>query len=72
MVQKTGRLRKLLAQPGIFVKWLIFALVIGLVAGAVSTAFSYALTGVTALREDNPWLIWLLPAGGAAIVALYR
>ena len=72
MVQKTGRLRKLLAQPGIFVKWLIFALVIGLVAGAVSTAFSYALTGVTTLREDNPWLIWLLPAGGAAIVALYR
>ena len=50
MVQKTGRLRKLLAQPGIFVKWLIFALVIGLVAGAVSTAFSYALTGVTTLR----------------------
>lgn len=72
MVQKTGRLRKLLVQPGTFVKWLIFALVIGLVAGAVSTAFSYALIGVTALREDNPWLIWLLPAGGAAIVALYR
>ena len=35
-------------------------------------AFYYALNAVTALREANPWLLWLLPLGGVAIVLLYR
>ena len=64
--------RDLLEQPLTFVKWLAFAGIIGLVAGGVSTAFYYALTGVTDLRIAHPWLIWLLPVGGAAIVLLYR
>ena len=67
-----GRLRRLLEQPGTFLKWMLFAGVIGLVAGGVSTAFYYALNAVTALREANPWLLWLLPLGGVAIVLLYR
>lgn len=58
-----GRLRRLLEQPGTFLKWMLFAGVIGLVAGGVSTAFYYALNAVTALREANPWLLWLLPLG---------
>ena len=62
----------LLEQPVTFGKWVVFALIIGLTAGAVSTAFYYALDGVTALRAAYPRLIWLLPAGGVAIVALYR
>ena len=56
-----GRLRRLLEQPGTFLKWVLFAGVIGLAAGGVSTAFYYALNAVTALREANPWLLWLLP-----------
>ena len=67
-----GRLRRLLEQPGTFLKWVLFAGVIGLAAGGVSTAFYYALNAVTALREANPWLLWLLPLGGVAIVLLYR
>lgn len=67
-----GRLRRLLEQPGTFLKWMLFAGVIGIVAGGVSTAFYYALNAVTALREANPWLLWLLPLGGVAIVLLYR
>lgn len=59
-----GRLRRLLEQPGTFLKWMLFAGVIGLAAGGVSTAFYYALNAVTALREANPWLLWLLPLGG--------
>ena len=62
----------LLEQPVTFGKWVVFALIIGLTAGAVSTAFYYALAEVTALREGNHWLIWLLPLGGIAIVTLYR
>ena len=56
-----GRLRRLLEQPCTFLKWVLFAGVIGLAAGGVSTAFYYALNAVTALREANPWLLWLLP-----------
>ena len=71
MEGKTG-LGRLLEHPGTFVKWIVFALLIGVAAGAVSTAFYYALAEVTALREGNHWLIWLLPLGGIAIVTLYR
>ena len=58
--------------PAVFMKWVAFALIIGLVVGGVSTAFAYALAYVTELRRFHTWLILLLPAGGAAIVLLYR
>lgn len=66
------RIHNLLDHPVAFLKWLIFAAIIGLVAGVVGSAFSYALAAVTGLREGHPWLIALLPAGGIAIVMLYR
>ena len=66
------RLRELLEQPATFVKWLVFAAVSGVLCGGVATAFFYAFDAVTALRLAHPWLLWLLPLGGAAIVLLYR
>ena len=66
------RLGTLLQTPAVFMKWVAFALIIGLVVGGVSTAFAYALAYVTELRRFHTWLILLLPAGGAAIVLLYR
>ena len=66
------RLRRLIDHPLVFVRWLLFAAVIGLVAGGVSTAFYYAFTWVTGLRMAHPWLLWLLPVGGVVIVLLYR
>ena len=66
------RLRELLEQPATFVKWLVFAAVSGVLCGGVATAFFYAFDAVTALRLSHPWLLWLLPLGGAAIVLLYR
>ena len=66
------RLRELLEQPATFVKWLVFAAVSGVLCGGVATAFFYAFDAVTALRLTHPWLLWLLPLGGAAIVLLYR
>ncbi|NCB73688.1 MAG: chloride channel protein [Clostridia bacterium] len=59
-------------QPKIFLKWLLFACIIGLVVGAVSTGFYYALNFVTEIRTAHNWLIYLLPAGGVVIVLLYR
>ena len=55
-----------------FVKWLVFAGVTGVVCGGVATAFYLVFSQVTQLRHANPWLLWLLPVGGLAIVLLYR
>ena len=55
-----------------FLKWLLFAGIIGVVVGGVSSAFYHCFHWATRAREANPWLLLLLPAGGAAIVLLYR
>ena len=70
--EQNGRLRALLEQPGTFLKWLLFSGIIGVVVGGVSTAFYYAFLWATNLRMAHTWLILLLPAGGLAIVLLYR
>ena len=56
----------------IFLKWLVFAAICGLVCGGVATAFYYAFSAVTDLRHTQPLLIFLLPLGGVAIAQLYR
>ena len=71
-MDRSARLRQLLEQPGTFVKWLVFAGISGVLCGGVATAFYYAFDAVTGLRHANPWLLWLLPLGGVAIVLLYR
>jgi len=65
-------LRRSLEDPVVFLRWLLFAAIIGLAAGVVSTAFYYAFHWATLTRTAHPWLLWLLPAGGVAIVLLYR
>lgn len=69
---ETKKVPAWLEHPAVFVKWLIFAGISGLLCGGVATAFYYAFSSVTDLRHANPWLIWLLPVGGLAIVLLYR
>ncbi len=69
--QKTG-LRERLEPPVTFLRWLLFAVIIGLVCGVVSSAFYYAFHWATGLRTANPWLLFLLPVGGVAIVLFYR
>lgn len=59
-------------QPFTFIKWLLFSCVIGLVVGAVATTFYYAFDFVTELRLAQPWLLFLLPVGGLAIILIYR
>lgn len=54
------------------VKWVIFSILVGLVVGLCGTAFHFGLSFVTVIREQNFWLIFLLPAGGLAIVGLYH
>lgn len=53
-------------------KWLALAAVTGICCGFVGTAFHVGVGFVTELRAAHPWLLWLLPAAGPAIVAVYR
>ena len=53
-------------------QWLLLAVPTGLVCGAVGTAFHLAVEQVTEWRAEHIWLLWLLPAAGLAIVALYK
>ena len=44
----------------------------GVICGGIGTLFHYAVEAVTALRQEQNWLIFLLPFLGLAIVFLYR
>ena len=43
----------------------------GAVAGVLTAVFGHGVLAATELRERWPWLLVLLPAGGALIVAVY-
>ena len=52
-------------------RWALFGAALGVVCGLAGAAFHAAVSSVTALRGAQPWVIWLLPLGGAAVAALY-
>lgn len=52
--------------------WLVAAGITGLVCGLVGGAFHYALDGVTHLRQNHNWLVFLMPVAGLVIVWSYR
>ncbi|WP_224726206.1 voltage-gated chloride channel family protein [Paenibacillus vietnamensis] len=52
-------------------KWLLIAGVTGILAGSASALFLAGLEWVTAARVAHPWLLWLLPAGGALVSFIY-
>lgn len=55
-----------------FVKWVFFATLMGVIGGILGAAFHKCLEVVTQTRENNKWLILLLPVAGVAITAMYR
>lgn len=48
------------------------AILLGLIGGAVGGLFARSITFVSDLRAENSWLIYLLPVGGLATVAIYK
>ena len=56
----------------VLLKWGALGILMGLIGGLLGTAFAHTLQFVTDLRTANPWLIFLLPIGGLAIIGLYR
>ena len=53
------------------VKWCALGVAMGLLGGAVGSAFHHCVDEATALRTAHPWLLAGLPLAGLAIVGLY-
>ena len=53
-------------------KWLLFAILVGLTVGVIGSLFHFALEWAGEMRTAYPWLLYLLPLGGLAIVGAYR
>ena len=52
-------------------KYVLLALLVGAVCGAVGTLFYHAVALATGLRKAHPWLLYLLPAAGLLTAYLY-
>ena len=65
---------KQIEQIPIFVyllKWLLITTIIGVLVGSVTAFFLITLDWVTNYRENNVWIIALLPLGGLVIGLMY-
>ena len=76
VVSQVRRLRDELAHVGLYVqtlfKWVLLGGVIGAVGGVVGSLFHLGVNYATAVRLAHPWILYLLPVGGLAIVGLYK
>ena len=54
------------------IKWLLLAVLTGLMVGFISSLFARALKFVTTYRIEHFWVFFLLPAAGLVIVFLYQ
>ena len=52
--------------------WLILAGAVGIICGVAGGAFHLAVSGVTTVRRNHSWLLYLLPFAGLLIVWTYR
>ncbi|WMJ73665.1 voltage-gated chloride channel family protein [Cytophagaceae bacterium ABcell3] len=53
------------------VKWVVICVLVGILAGSASAFFLYSLEWAGNWRENNIWIISLLPLGGFAVGMLY-
>lgn len=55
-----------------FIKWIIIATAIGALGGVIGSVFHISIDYATLLREENPWILYFLPAGGIVIAGIYH
>ncbi|MCI9311014.1 MAG: chloride channel protein [Lawsonibacter sp.] len=72
MPQLSKPARVSLTNATLFVKWLLYSCLIGVIVGLVAVAFHLGIELAAELRGEHPGIIWLLPLAGPAIVLLYR
>lgn len=51
---------------------LLYACLCGFVIGIIGALFHHLLTAATGYRENNEWLLFLLPVAGTVIVSIYK
>lgn len=54
-----------------FLKWIVISTIAGSLVGSAAAFFLKSLDIATTFRNDNPWLLFLLPLGGAFVSFLY-
>jgi H+/Cl- antiporter ClcA len=54
------------------VRFMALGSIVGVLAGLSSAAFLESLRWATDLRENHPWLLWLLPVAGLAVGLVYH
>lgn len=57
---------------GTFLKWLVVASLIGGAGGLLGATFHHSIELAEHARNENPWLLWLLPVAGILIVGFYK
>jgi len=72
MQEMQTRMNRVYRNGRTFLMWILGSLLIGVVCGAVGTAFHLAVDWATEARLENGWLLYLLPAAGLVIAAVYR
>ena len=60
------------AYPAALGKWVLLGGIIGVAGGVIGSLFHIGVNYATAIRGAHPWILYLLPVGGLAIVGLYR
>ena len=55
-----------------FICWVIAGVIIGIAGGLIGAVFHACIDYVTEFRSAHTWVIYLLPAAGAAVALLYR
>lgn len=56
----------------LLLRWIVFALLIGVVVGLAGVAFGFCVEHATEFRQEHPLALLCLPLGGVLIVWLYR
>lgn len=70
---KRARLRKKLEYRSVDVaQWIVYSIIVGILAGGTGCLFGMAIEKATDLRMDNDWLVWLMPVAGLMIVEIYK
>ncbi len=65
-------MRRAYRNAKVLLQWIGFAVLSGVVVGSIGGVFALCLRWATDMRNAYSWLLFLLPAAGLAIVALYR
>ncbi len=55
-----------------FLRVIIVSILVGVACGIIGAVFVKSISFVTGLRENNPWILYLLPAFGLLIAFMYN